>query len=335
MLFIPKCLGTTALTKEELKKDKAGCIKIGPCGLGTKALYLNSFFLDRVYYISYKDINRCFKRVAMSKGGFTGKGVFGSIPYLVLQYGTGLEKQCNFKFEEEVDMFLEELSKIRPEMPLHSVEAEYKLRMAEEEEQKRYLKELSPEQENSVKLLREAEEVVKAYPEQYTKLSVTAKQKRVIERISPTYQKVALSILMLSIVSAMFGVYALIRGQGMAIYFVLFGFSFIFIVISSRILPTGRNNKAYAEKEWADALYDMTETIKKNSDFPVPPQYAHPVVLERMIRVIREGRAGSISEAFTVMKEDLKKLNSDVTVSQKEYDEVVAVKPMFLVMDYK
>jgi len=220
-------------------------------------------------------------------------------------------------------------------MPLHSVEAEYKLRMAEEEERKRYLKELSPEQETSVQVLREAEEVVKAYPEQYTKLSVTAKQKRVIERISPTYQKVALAILMLSIASALFGVFALIKGQGLAIYFVLFGFSFIFIVISSRILPTGRNNKAYAEKEWADALNDMSETMKDNQDFPVPPQYAHPVVLERMIRVIREGRADSVGEAFTIMKEDLKKLNSDVTVSQKEYDEVVQVKPMFLVMDYK
>ena len=335
MLFSPKCLGTTTLTKEELQEDKAKCVKIGPCGLGAKALYLNSFFLDRVYYISYKDINRCFKRVAMSKGGFTGKGVFGSMPYLVVQYGTGLEKQCNFKFEEEVDMFLQELSKIRPEMPLHSVEAEYKLRIAEEEERKRYLKELSPEQENSVKVLREAEEVVKAYPEQYTKLSVTAKQKRVIERISPTYQKVALVILMLSIASALFGVFALIKGQGLAIYFVLFGFSFIFIIISSRILPTGRNNKAYAEKEWADALNDMSETMKDNQDFPVPPQYAHPVVLERMIRVIREGRADSVGEAFTIMKEDLKKLNSDVTVSQKEYDEEVQVKPMFLVMDYK
>ena len=335
MLFSPKCLGTTTLTKEELKEDKAKCVKIGPCGLGEKALYLNSFFLDRVYYISYKDINRCFKRVAMSKGGFTGKGVFGSMPYLVVQYGTGLEKQCNFKFEEEVDMFLQELSKIRPEMPLHSVEAEYKLRIAEEEERKRYLKELSPEQENSVKVLREAEEVVKAYPEQYTKLSVTAKQKRVIERISPTYQKVALVILMLSVASALFGVFALIKGQGLAIYFVLFGFSFIFIIISSRILPTGRNNKAYAEKEWADALKDMSETMKDSKDFPVPPQYAHPVVLERMIRVIREGRADSISDAFTIMKEDLKKLNSDVTVSQKEYDEVVQVKPLFLVMDYK
>ncbi|SFG20933.1 ATPase P [Oribacterium sp. WCC10] len=335
MLFIPKCLGTTRLTKEELKEDKKRCFKIGPCGLGEKALYLNSFFIDRVYYICYRDINRCFKRVAMSKGGFTGKGVFGSMPYLVVQYGTGMEKQCNFKFEEEVDMFLEELSKIRPEMPLHSVEAEFKLREAEEKERNRYLKVLSPEQENSVNVLKEAKEVVNAYPDQYTKLSVSAKQKRIIERISPTYQKVALVILMLSIFAAVFGIFALLKGMGIAIYFVLFGFSFIFVVISSRILPTGHNNKAYAEKEWSDALKEMSETMKDNVNFPVPPQYAHPIVLDRMIRVIREGRAESVGEAFMIMKDDLKKLNSDVTVSQKEYDEVVTVKPMFLVMNYE
>lgn len=335
MLFTPICLGTTTLSREELREDRKKCIKVGPCGLGKKAIYLNSFFIDRRYYISYRDISRCFKRVAMSKGGFSGKGIFGTMPYLVVKYGTGLEKQCNFKYEEEVDIFLSELKKMKPEIPLHSVEAEYKLRKAEEEEKARYLKELSPAQEASVKELRDAESLINTYPEQYTRLSVTAKQKRIIDRINPTYQKVALVILMLAICSALFGIFAILKGQGMAIYFVLFGFSFIFIVISSRILPTGHNNKRSAQKEWEDALSDMTSTISGRSDFPIPPQYAHPVVIERMIRVIREGRATTVAEAFRTMKDDLRKLNSDVTVSQKEYDEVVTVKPMFLVMDYR
>ncbi|OON85593.1 ATPase P [Oribacterium sp. C9] len=335
MLFTPTCLGTTTLSREELKEDKKNCIKVGPCGLGKEAMYLNSFFIDRCYYISYRDISRCFKRVAMSKGGFSGKGIFGTMPYLVVKYGTGLEKQCNFKYEEEVDIFLTELGKIRPDMPLHSVEAEYKLKKAEEEEKARYLKVLSPEQESSVKELRDAEKLINNYEDQYTRLSTTAKQKRVIDRINPTYQKVAMVILMLAIFSAIFGVFSILKGQGMAIYFVLFGFSFIFIVISSRILPTGHNNKRSAQKEWDDALSDMKSTIADNVDFPLPPQYAHPVVIERMIRVIREGRATTIAEAFKTMKDDLRKLNSDVTVSQKEYDEVVTVKPMFLVMDYK
>ena len=42
----------------------------------------------------------------MSKGGFTGKGVFGSLPYLVVEYDNGKQKQCNFKHEEDVDCLL-------------------------------------------------------------------------------------------------------------------------------------------------------------------------------------------------------------------------------------
>ena len=53
-----------------------------------------------------------------------------------------------------------------------------------------------------------------------------------------------------------------------------------------------------------------------------------------MIRVIREGRADSESGALETVKADLKALNSSVTVSQKEHDEVAAVKPLFLVCDY-
>ena len=53
-----------------------------------------------------------------------------------------------------------------------------------------------------------------------------------------------------------------------------------------------------------------------------------------MIRVIREGRAQSTDEAYRAMKADLKKLNNTVKVSQQEYDEVVAVKPLFLACDY-
>ena len=35
------------------------------------------------------------------------------------------------------------------------------------------------------------------------------------------------------------------------------------------------------------------------------------------------------------MKKELKALNSSVKVSQSEYDEVVAIKPLFLVCDYQ
>ena len=55
----------------------------------------------------------------MSKGGGTGKGAFGSIPYLVVEYDGG-EKQCNFKHEEDVDNLLAYLSKLCQDLPLQS-----------------------------------------------------------------------------------------------------------------------------------------------------------------------------------------------------------------------
>ena len=70
-------------------------------------------------------------------------------------------------------------------------------------------------------------------------------------------------------------------------------------------------------------------------DFPVPACYAHPIVLKRMQDIVKEGRAQTIPEALGSLKDDLKALNSSVVVEQEEYDEVVAIKPMFLVMDYK
>ena len=84
-----------SLEKEELAQDKKHCRKFGPCGVGEKAIYLNSFYFERRYYIPLTSVKRVFKRVAMSKGGFTGKGLFATIPYLVVEYDNGEEKQCN------------------------------------------------------------------------------------------------------------------------------------------------------------------------------------------------------------------------------------------------
>ena len=80
MIFKPKALSlVSTLPDAELKQDKKHCRKIGPCGVGEKAMYLNSFYIDRRYYVPFSSITRVYKRVAMSKGGFTGKGVFGFV----------------------------------------------------------------------------------------------------------------------------------------------------------------------------------------------------------------------------------------------------------------
>ena len=67
----------------------------------------------------------------------------------------------------------------------------------------------------------------------------------------------------------------------------------------------------------------------------MPEYYAHPIVVTRMIRVITDGFAENSKEALEVVKKDLKALNADVQVEQEEYDEIMAIKPMFLVEDYR
>ena len=62
MLFKPAQLGLAKLNADELEADKKACKKIGPCGVGKKALYLNSFYIDRRYYLPYGSITRVFNR---------------------------------------------------------------------------------------------------------------------------------------------------------------------------------------------------------------------------------------------------------------------------------
>ena len=101
------------------------------------------------------------------------------------------------------------------------------------------------------------------------------------------------------------------------------------------MLPTSRNNKKYIESHLKMAVDEMQDYIAKYPDFPVPAWYAHPVVIKRMIDIIEEGRAVEVDEALAVLKNDLRALNSSVAVEQDEYDEIVTIKPMFLVRDYQ
>ena len=117
MIFAPVRLGETSIADEVLAADKKSCKRFGPCGVGEEALYLNNFLIDRHFYVALSSVRRVFKRVAMSQGGFSGKGVFGAIPYLVVQYDDGQEKQCTFKREEDVDEMLACIAAAHPEIP--------------------------------------------------------------------------------------------------------------------------------------------------------------------------------------------------------------------------
>lgn len=338
MIFKPYPLSTSRLEPQELETDKKNCRKIGPCGLGKKALYLNSFFIDRRYYVPVTAVRRVFKRVAMSRGGYTGKGVFASMPYLVVEYDNGRQKQCNFKHEEQVDDFLARLAKEQPQIKLVSAAAEERLakRQAEREEAERNRPPLTPHGKKVVDQLQQAIDYLEKKPELSRELSRAAQRKRAYERSSPSYRWVAMAITALGIVAILYGLWALLAGKGgFGVYFALFGLAAVFTFAGFSVLPTARNNRHSILRQEQKAREEMQRYLSDLPNFPVPVRYAHPVVLQRMQRAVQDGRAGSVQEALDVVKQDLKALNADVQVDQEEYDEVVAIKPMFLNAQYQ
>lgn len=332
----PQRLGKDTLPENELKEDKKSCHKFGPCGVGQKAIYLNSFYIDRQYYVPMKSVKRVFKRIAMSKGGFTGRGVFATLPYLVVEFDDGRQKQCNFKHEEDVDRILAYIEDNFPDIPLHSEAAEQKLREKERNlEKKRLAGNISDTARNNISILDNAIKYLHKDSDLYLNLSQSAKKKRVYDRSNPAYKWVALAITIIGLGAFFYGVYSVITHAGFGIYFLLFGLAAIFLFSGASVLPTSKNNKHYIEKQLVRSIDDMQRYIKTYLDFPVPAHYAHPVVLKRMQDILKDKRAETMSEALEVLKNDLKALNSSVVVEQEEYDEIVAIKPMFLVMDYK
>ena len=334
MIFAPARLGSVTLDNETLAADKKGCRRFGPCGVGEKALYLNSFFIDRHYYVALESVRRVFKRVAMSKGGFTGKGAFGSIPYLVVEYDDGAQKQCNFKHEEDVDNLLAYLARICPDLPLQSQKVERHMAQQQAQEARRYLKELTPQAQSEKERLEQARAFLEDHTNLTRRLSQAAKAKRVNDRSNPSYKWVALAIVIAGVAALVYGIITMVRGtSSLGIYFALFGFAAVFLFSGAHVLPTAGNNKTALSREWEQAQADLAAVLPK--DFPLPARYAHPAVLTRMIRVLREGRAQTADRALEVVKQDLKALTADVQVEQWEYDEVVAIKPMFLLSDYQ
>ena len=337
MIFKPAQLGMAKLDKQELVEDRKSCKKIGPCGVGKKALYLNSFYIDRRYYLPYGSISRVFKRVAMSSGGFTGKGMFASMAYLVVEYDGGKQKQCNFKDERDVDALLDVLAKEQPQIKRLSAAGEQTVQKKEAEKAARKLPELTKDAEHSLTVLRRAKEYLEAKPEISDELSAAERRKRAQLQSKPVYRYVALAIFLFGLVAAAYGLYAITNHVGnYGIYFALFGFAAIFLFSSYNMLPTARNNHSAIMKRADRAEQAAADYVKRypNGAFPVPSYYAHPTVLKQMMDAIEEGRAVTVPEALEAVKARLKALNADVQVEQEEYDEVVLIKAMFLNHQY-
>ncbi len=336
MYFKPARLSDTKLDDAALKADKAACQKYGPCGVGEKALYLNSIFLDRRFYIPVSSVKRAYKQIAMSKGGFSGKGVFGSIPYLIVEYDKDKQVKCTFKFEQNVDSMLAAIRERHPEIKTVSAAAAKRLEKARAEERKRVKPTLAPAEKSTIESLIHARAYLEQQPAYSDRLSLASKAKRVNQRTSPSYKWVSFAIMAGAVVAALYGIYCIVtRTGGLGLYFLLIGLAFIFLFASVSVRPTAQSNRSAVEQELQKARAEMDAFLAAYPDFPLPARYAHPACLTRMIRSIEEGRAHTSEQALDDLKTGLKALNADVQVSQEEYDEVVAIKPMFLIEAYQ
>lgn len=335
MFFKPKPLSMQTLDKVLLRADKKHCSRFGPCGVGQKALYMGGFFFERSRYVPYTAVTRIYKQVAMSKGGFTGHGLFGAIPYLVAECGSRIFRS-KFKWEEDIDRMLDCIHDLLPDMPLRSLAAQKRLEEEAAEVRSRLKECLSEEAQRSVAMLERASAFLERQPEIYRDLARMSKAKRANDIANPFYKWAALAIVILAGLAALFGAYTMWKGLGdFGLYFLLFGMAFILLFSSANVLPTKRNNEAAIRERLYAARRAMEGYLYDYCGFPVPARYAHPLTLRRMKREIQEGRAETIPQAFELLKKDLKAINNSMTVYQFEYDEIVVIKPMFLIENYR
>lgn len=325
-------LSEKKLEKDILKKDKREALRIGAIGIGAKALYLNSFYIDRMYYIPIEAVERVYKRVAMSKGGFSGKGIFASLSYLVVEYDGGKEKACLIRKEWRVDEVLSEIRKRFPAIPTMSKRAEEKLRAEEVEEKAKLLPKLSEEAEGALSEIEKAEAILLRREDLYQNLAVQAKRERMVQSTNPYYGHFAL-LLFLGAVLCLFSAFFLYKNREQSLAIVLLGFALMLLMMGLRVRPTGKNNREAVKKEYEESIRKMKDYL--SGDFPLPPQYGHPLCLEWMRQSVLEGKATTVREAYFLLKKELKELDSTKQVSQKVYDRIIIIKPMFLAAEYQ
>jgi hypothetical protein len=206
-------------------------------------------------------------------------------------------------------------------------------------EEARYKKNLDARAQETLTELYQAKEYLEQRADLVTRLAAESKAKRVNQMTNPAYRWAALAIFCFAVITAGYGVYNWFWDEGdNGIYITLGGLAVIFFFSSLNVLPTARNNSRVLSarlQKTREELEVYLHQYPSEHGFPVPARYAHPATLSRMIRSVREGRSHTVEESFEDMKSVLKSLHSGITVSQIEYDEVVAIKPMFLLEDYR
>ena len=109
MYFAPKPITKATMEESELRRDKTGARRYDDCGLGKKALYLGAWGMSCMRYLPLTQIERVYKRLAVSKGFFEQGRVYGTLSYLVVCYD-GREKAVRFAREEDVNSLLHQFA---------------------------------------------------------------------------------------------------------------------------------------------------------------------------------------------------------------------------------
>jgi len=123
MLFTPKPLGKGSLPVDAVKIDVEKAEKFGQCAVSDEAIYLGNVIRANSRYVLVSDVERVFKRLAVTKGFFDGSRVFAAIPYLVVIYDGNQEKQIKFDHEEELNQFLDSVKR-KTSIPVGKAQAQ-------------------------------------------------------------------------------------------------------------------------------------------------------------------------------------------------------------------
>ena len=100
------------------------------------------------------------------------------------------------------------------------------------------------------------------------------------------------------------------------------------------LTQAARYERSEARQGYRSGHYDRNLTTT-SGDITLHMPRLKGVSFETAIIERYRRRESSVEEAMEVLKADLKALNADVQVEQEEYDEVVVIKPLFLVSDYQ
>lgn len=350
----PRLVGLTPLDPQILHQDRKSCQKIGPLGLGDRALYLNQWILDRAAYVAYEDLTRAYKRVAMSKGAYTKKGVFATLSYLVLVLTTGKTVVTRVKYEADIDSFLRALKERRPDLPTvyektgangfsgetgaaDAAKAVTGLMASENgapasRESTVSEEDLSPLARKTLLQLRKAQKYMEDDPSWANRLVYRAKEVRRLSQLPLTYYYGGLAVGALALVLMGAGIWGRLHQLTWTLYLILLGASLLVFVIASQVLRTGPFHRARADAAWQEAVAQMADFLQGfGKGFPLPPTLAHPLVLVWMERTVLSNSANTPAQALQLVTASLQAMDASVTVSETTYQEVTTIKPLFLV----